>query len=109
MSISLYANEVGIASHYCTKTDGIRTASGTPLNDSLMTAAHKSYAFGTIVKVTNLLNKKIVFVKITDRGPYIKHRIIDLSTAAAKMLGMYKSGTSRVKLEIIKTPIHATK
>ena len=102
ISIVASAGETGIASHYSTKTNGKQTASGIPLNDSFFTAAHKCLSFGTIVKVTNLINDKVAFVKITDRGPYIKNRIIDLSTSTAKFLGFYKEGITKVKIEVIK-------
>jgi len=66
---------------------GTRTASGTPLNDNAMTAAHKSLPFGSKVKVTNKKNGHAVTVTITDRGPYVKGRCIDLSQAGARALG----------------------
>ena len=66
---------------------GTRTASGTPLNDKAMTAAHKSLPFGSKVKVTNKKNGHAITVRITDRGPYVKGRCIDLSRAGARALG----------------------
>ena len=66
---------------------GTKTASGTPLNDKAMTAAHKSLPFGSKVKVTNKKNGHAVTVMITDRGPYVKGRCIDLSRAGARALG----------------------
>jgi rare lipoprotein A len=66
---------------------GTKTASGTPLNDSAMTAAHKSLPFGSKVKVTNKKNGHAVTVTITDRGPYVRGRCIDLSQAGARALG----------------------
>jgi rare lipoprotein A len=66
---------------------GTRTASSTPLNDNAMTAAHKSLPFGSKVKVTNKKNGHAVTVTITDRGPYVKGRCIDLSQAGARALG----------------------
>lgn len=94
------ASEIGVASHYSTKT-GTRTASGEKLVDSKLTAAHKTLKFGTLVKVTNLKNNKTTVVKITDRGPYAKGRIIDVSQAAAKELGFHKQGIAKVKIETI--------
>src|SRR5262245_38878021 len=67
---------------------GTKTASGTPLNDNAMTAAHKSLSFGSKVKVTNKKNGHAVTVTITDRGPYVKGRCIDLSQAGAGALGI---------------------
>jgi rare lipoprotein A len=66
---------------------GTKTASGTSLNDNAMTAAHKSLPFGSKVKVTNKKNGNAVTVTITDRGPYVKGRCIDLSQAGARALG----------------------
>ena len=95
--------EVGIASHYSTKT-GTRTASGEKLVDSRFTAAHKTLKFGTLVKVTNLKNKKTTVVKITDRGPYTKNRVLDVSQAAAKQLGFHQQGITQVKIEVVNPP-----
>ncbi len=99
--------EYGVASYYGTYFHGRPTASGEKYNQFALTAAHKTLPLGTIVKVTNEQNKKSVFVKINDRGPYIKGRIIDLSTKAADLLGYKNKGTTKVKVEIIeedKTP-----
>ncbi len=103
LALTMWASgaESGIASHYSTKT-GTKTASGERLVDSKLTAAHKTLKFGTLVKVTNLSNNKSVVVKITDRGPYKKGRVIDVTHAAANQLGFLKKGITKVKLEIIK-------
>jgi len=103
MMVMTNASEVGIASHYSTKT-GTRTASGERLVDSRFTAAHKTLKFGTLVKVTNLKNNKTAVVKITDRGPYKKGRIIDVSQAAAKQLGFHQQGITKVKIEVANPP-----
>lgn len=100
MCVSSLATETGVASYYSTKT-GTKTASGERLHNGKLTAAHKKLPFGTKVKVTNLRNNKSVIVKITDRGPYRKGRIIDLSLAAAKQLDMMKAGVVKVKVEIV--------
>lgn len=97
-----FGAEIGVASHYSTKT-GSKTASGERLVDSKFTAAHKTFKFGTFVRVTNLKNNKSVIVKINDRGPFVKGRIIDVSHAAAKQLGFVKQGLARVKVELVKT------
>ncbi|MDO9417664.1 septal ring lytic transglycosylase RlpA family protein [Pararhizobium sp.] len=78
-----------------------RTASGERMNASLMTAAHKSLRFGTKVQVTNKRNGKTVVVRINDRGPFIRGRVIDLSKAAASHIGMIKTGTASVCYKII--------
>lgn len=68
------------------------------------TAAHNSLPLGTMVKVTNLRNGKEVTVRINDRGPFDKRRIIDLSRAAAKAIGLIRSGVGRVKVEVVSLP-----
>jgi rare lipoprotein A len=77
----------GIASVYSTKT-GVKTASGKRLNDGALTAAHRTLPFGTKVRVTNKRNGRSVVVTITDRGPFIKGRVIDLTMAGANAIGM---------------------
>lgn len=95
--------QIGVASYYSTKCNrGTKTASGQKLKDHELTAAHKTLKFGTEVKVTNLKNNKSTIVKITDRGPYVKGRVIDLTLAAAKKLDMIKSGVTKVKVEVVK-------
>lgn len=75
-----------------------RTASGEMMNPNLLTAAHKSLPFGTKVRVTNIKNGKSVVVRINDRGPFIKGRVIDVSKGAARKIGMIKSGVASVKM-----------
>lgn len=86
----------GKASYY---TTGTHTASGERYNKHGLTAAHRTFKFGTRVKVTNLSNGKSVIVRINDRGPFIKGRIIDLSLGAAKQIGLTHSGVARVKIQ----------
>jgi rare lipoprotein A len=90
----------GVASWYGPGFHGRRTASGSRYNMYAMTAAHRTLPFGTMVRVTNNRNNKTCVVKITDRGPYVHGRIIDLSKSAAQAIGM--SGTAKVTLEIVK-------
>jgi rare lipoprotein A len=94
----------GKASYYAVRTNGRRTASGIPLSDSIPTAAHRSLPFGTFVRVTNLNNGRSDIVKITDRGPFIRGRIIDLSLSAANRIGMIKSGVVPVQVEVLRPP-----
>jgi rare lipoprotein A len=94
----------GTASYYNNALHGRLTASGEKYDKNKLTAAHKKYAFGTIVKITNLNNKKTVRVRINDRGPFVKGRIIDLSYAAALKLDMIKTGVAPVKIKIISLP-----
>lgn len=89
---------------YGGKFHGRKTASGERFDKNAMTAAHKKLPFGTVVRVTNLRNKRSVKVRITDRGPYSKGRIIDVSEAAARKLAMIKSGVVPVKIEVIELP-----
>lgn len=90
----------GIASWYSIKSNGGRhTASGIPLDNNKLTAAHKTLPMGTKVRVTNLDNQKSVVVTINDRGPYKRGRIIDLTQGAFKKLGALKKGLLRVKIK----------
>lgn len=95
------AIERGKAVWYGGKWHGRKTASGETFNQNALTAAHKTLPFQTKVKVTNLANGKSVIVRITDRGPYGAGRIIDLSKAAAKVVGMIDSGVTDVTIEIV--------
>ena len=91
----------GTASYYAMKFQFRKTASGERFNQFSKTAAHKKLPFGTKVKVTNVKNGKSVIVKINDRGPYIKGRIIDLSRSAFKKIGGLASGIIKVKIKVI--------
>jgi rare lipoprotein A len=95
------AAEVGVASYYGAKFHGRLTANGETFNMNDLTAAHPRLAFGTRVKVTLLEANRSVIVRINDRGPFVKGRIIDLSQAAAQELRMIRSGIARVKLEVL--------
>ena len=97
-----FFTQTGLASFYGKAHDGKSTASGVDFDAGALTAAHRTLAFGTMVKVTNLDNGQSVTVKITDRGPYIRRRIIDLSLAAAKALGMTDKGVAHVRLEAMR-------
>jgi rare lipoprotein A len=99
-SSELFRQE-GIASWYGREFDGRPTASGEIFNSSLLTAAHLSLPFGTIVVVTNLHNNKKVTVRINDRGPFVASRVIDVSRAAAEELDMIVTGTAPVLIESI--------
>lgn len=90
--------EIGKASYYAHKFHGRKTASGERYNKNDLTAAHPKLPFNTIVHVVNLQNGKSVDVRINDRGPFIKGRIIDLSYAAAKQVGMIRDGVVKVKI-----------
>lgn len=93
-----FASETGVASWYGEPFHGRKTANGETYDMLAMTAAHKTLPFGTLVLVTNLSNGSQVVVRINDRGPFIAGRIIDVSKAAAVMLGLDRSGTARVEI-----------
>lgn len=99
---SLIANSfAGQASWYGPQFHGRPTASGEIYNQNALTAAHPELEFGTQVKVTNVNNGRSVVVKINDRGPFVSDRIIDLSAAAARSLGMISSGVAPVRITIL--------
>ena len=89
----------GIASFYSDKFQGKLTASGERFDQKKLTAAHRTLKFGTRLRVTNIKNKKSVIVRLTDRGPFCKGRIIDLSRAAAKQIGI--TGLAKVICTVI--------
>ena len=91
--------QTGKASYYAKKFTGRRTASGERLHHDSLTCAHRTYPFGTMLKVTNPANGKHVIVRVTDRGPYVKGRIIDLSVRAAHELGIISQGIAPVTVE----------
>lgn len=92
-------DEEGTASFYGARHHGKRTASGEPFDQHALTAAHRKLPFGTRVLVTNLSNDKTVVVRINDRGPHTRGRLIDLSHQAAEQLGMLRSGIARVRVQ----------
>lgn len=87
------------ASYYGPGFHGRRTASGRVFNQEALTAAHRSWRFGTKVRVTNLRNNRDVIVTITDRGPFVKGRGLDLSVGAARAIGATRSGVVPVRLD----------
>jgi rare lipoprotein A len=100
-SIERHHAETGQASWYGKAHHGERTASGEPFDIHALTAAHRTLPFGTIVRVTDLRSKRSVTVRINDRGPFRRDRIIDLSYEAARRLGVVSRGTARVKVTVI--------
>jgi rare lipoprotein A len=94
--------QYGVASWYGEKFHGNPTASGEIYDMYQLTAAHKTLSLGTYVMVTNTENNRSVEVKINDRGPFVKGRIIDLSYAAARSIDMVEKGTARVKVVVLK-------
>ena len=96
--------QYGNASWYGNQFHGKRTASGESYDMHEFTGAHRDLPFGTVIKVKNLRNGREVVVRVNDRGPFIKSRIVDLSRAAASMLGIVSRGTARVSIEVISFP-----
>jgi len=96
--------QTGIASWYGDKEHRNKTASGERFSRYAYTAAHKSLPFGTVVRVTNLENGRDVVVNINDRGPFIRGRIIDLSYASAQSIDLIRTGTAKVKVEVVSSP-----
>ena len=94
-----FAQETGLASYYGDAFHGSQTANGEIYDRTKMTAAHRTHKFGTYLKVTRKDNKKSVIVKVNDRGPHIKGRIVDVSKEAAKKLGLTRDGVAQVTVE----------
>jgi rare lipoprotein A len=101
------STEIGLASWYGPPYAGRKGADGTVYDQNAMTAAHLTLPLGTMVRVTNLTNNQSAIVRITDRGPFVHGRIIDLSLAAAKATGVYRAGVAKVKVEAFAPPVHA--
>jgi rare lipoprotein A len=94
-------SETGLASYYAHALHGRTTASGEVYDEHKLTAAHRRLPFGTRVRVTNLANRRSVIVRINDRGPFVRGRIIDLSFRAAGELGFVTKGVTKVGIEIL--------
>jgi len=95
-------NQIGIASWYGKDFDGRPTASGELFDSRKLTAAHRTLPLGTMVSVKNLENNKEVILKINDRGPYVKDRILDVSEYAAEILGFKQKGLAKVEIKVLK-------
>lgn len=103
-SASLVTTSNGVTSYYHPSLHGNKTANGERYNHYSFTAAHRSLPFGTKLKVTDLDTQRSVIVKVNDRGPFIKGRVLDLSGAAASSLGIKKKGIARVEITVLYTP-----
>ena len=99
------AQQKGKATFYARRLDGAKTASGERLYNDSLVCAHKTHPFGTRLKVRNPANGKEVIVRVIDRGPYVKGRIIDLSIRAAKELGIYMQGVAMVEVSVAPTSV----
>jgi rare lipoprotein A len=91
--------QVGLASYY---KSGLKTANGERFNPHGLTAAHRSLPFGTRVKVKNVRTGRSVVVRINDRGPFIRGRVIDLALGAARAIGLHAAGIARVSLQVVR-------
>jgi rare lipoprotein A len=91
----------GIASYYAHDFHGKQTSNGEIFDMNALTAAHRTFPFGTKVRVTNLENNKVVVVRVNDRGPFVEGRMMDLSMGAAKEIDLIRTGTARVRLEVL--------
>lgn len=100
-SINASAQQHGKASFYSNRAHGHRTSDGSRYHKDSLTCAHRTLPFGTLLKVTNKNNGKEVVVRVTDRGPHAAGRVVDLSMAAARKLGMVNQGIAAVKVEAI--------
>lgn len=94
-------SQVGVASYYASKFENRKTADGERFKSDRFTAAHRTLPLGTMVRVTNLMNRRSVIVRINDRGPFARHRIIDLSPAAAQAIGVRDQGLMRVRVDVV--------
>jgi rare lipoprotein A len=102
---TVVAQYKGQASYYADKYHGKATASGELYDRKKFSAAHRNLKFGTMVRVTNMKNKRSVVVKVNDRGPFVRGRIIDLSYAAAVKLDMIKKGVADIILEVLEPDV----
>jgi rare lipoprotein A len=96
--------EEGVASWYTAPYKGAKAANGQVFNDHALTAAHRTLPMGSLIVVTNLKTGQYADLRITDRGPFVEGRIIDLSIASAKATGVYLAGTARVRIDVYRTP-----
>lgn len=101
LGLATAQTQKGIASYYSKNATGARTASGQPLHHDSMTCAHRTFPFGTYLRVTNPASDRSVIVRVNDRGPYLHGRIIDLSWGAARKLGILSQGIASVIVERI--------
>jgi rare lipoprotein A len=104
-AVSLHGNDAEASASQCGKASwykmGHKTASGERMNAAALAGAHRTLPFGTKVRVENMGNGKSVVVRINDRGPFIRGRVIDVTQGAAEKLGMIRSGVARVKVTVV--------
>lgn len=95
------AEEEGLAGYYAPQFEGRRTASGATFHHEALTCAHRTLPFGTVVEVTRVDDGRTVRVTVTDRGPFVRARVIDLTLRAARAIGLVKEGLCRVRLRVV--------
>ena len=96
--------EEGLATWYTAPYKGRKAANGQVFNDHALTAAHRTLPMGSLIVVTNLKTGQSAAMRITDRGPFVEGRMIDLTIASAKATGIYRAGTARVRMDVYRTP-----
>ena len=99
--LAILSTQEGLASYYAHEFQGKKTSNGEIFDMHKLTAAHRTFPFGTKVRVTNLRSKQQVIVRINDRGPMKPERIIDLTLAAARAIDLEKAGIERVRVEVL--------
>lgn len=104
LSWGAFSQEKGMAGYYADEFQGRKTASGEPYDLNQLTGAHRTAEFGSYLKVTRTDNKKSVIIKVNDRGPYLKTRVVDLSKKAAEAIGLIRDGIAEVIIEPVSTP-----
>ena len=97
-------SELGMATWYTAPYKGRKAANGQVFSDTALTAAHRTLPMGSLVTVTNLKTGQSAAMRITDRGPFVDGRIVDLTIASAKATGIYRAGTAEVRLDVYQTP-----
>lgn len=99
--VSLGKTETGRASYYSTRFHGKKTSCGEVHKSTELSAAHRSYPYNTMLEITNLNNNEKVIVRVNDRGPYSKNRLVDLSKEAARVLGILAKGVAQVSVRVV--------
>lgn len=99
------AQQRGRATYYSKRSTGARASDGSRVHHDSLTCAHRTHPFGTRLKVTNMANGKSVVVRVTDRGPFSRGKVIDLSYRAAREIGMLSAGIAMVEIEVVRDAI----
>jgi rare lipoprotein A len=96
--------EVGLATWYTAPYKGRKAANGEVFRDDALTAAHRTLPMGSLIVVTNLTTRQASAMRISDRGPFVPDKVLDLTVASAKSIGVYRPGTARVRIDVYQTP-----